>query len=42
MDVFRKCVDTLKEEKEKKNVEQGSISDLAELLRRKRDAQKNK
>ena len=42
MDVFRKCVDTLKEEKEKKDVEQGSISDLAELLRRKRDAQKNK
>ncbi len=40
MDVFVKCVETLKGEKMKKEAEQGSIADLEALLRQKRDAQK--
>ena len=40
MDVFSKCVETLKGERTKKEAEQGSLADLEELLRQKRDAQK--
>lgn len=40
MEVFSGCVETLKSERAKKEVEEGSMADLAELLRQKRDAQK--
>lgn len=40
MEVFSGCVETLKSERAKKEAEEGSMADLAELLRQKRDAQK--
>ena len=40
MDVFLGCIATLKGEKAKKQAEEGSIEDLQEMLRRKREAQK--
>ncbi len=40
MEVFSGCVETLKTERAKKEAEEGSMADLAELLRQKRDAQK--
>ncbi len=40
MEVFSGCVEALKSERAKKEAEEGSMADLAELLRQKRDAQK--
>jgi DNA primase len=40
VDVFLTCVETLKNENIKKQAEDGTIEDLQEMLRRKRDAQK--
>ncbi len=40
IEVFSGCVETLKSERARKEAEEGSMADLAELLRQKRDAQK--
>ena len=42
MDVFSKCIETLRGERAKKEAAEGTMSDLEELLRQKREAQNKK